>query len=118
LKRLFLPPAAGRGGNAGNQRRKPETERMLLLAFRAAPEEDEAMRRLAAEFGLALSDYIRRRALGRPLQPERQQVEGMPAVRKSIALLGHAAWTGAVPMAAKLYRDARHKLLELEMEAA
>ncbi|MCR5258824.1 MAG: hypothetical protein K6E40_11785 [Desulfovibrio sp.] len=110
-----LPPAAGRGGNAGNQRK--QTEHMKLLAFRASPEEEGVMRRLATAFGLSLSDYVRRRALGRPLQPERQQIEGMPAVRRCINLLGHAAWTGAAPMATRLYRDARHKLLELEMEA-
>ena len=111
-----LPPAAGRGGNAGNQRK--QTEHMRLLAFRASPEEEGVMRRLATAFGLSLSDYVRRRALGRPLQPRRWPVEGLPAVRRCVALLGHVAWTGAVPMAERLYKAARRRVLELEMEAA
>ncbi len=113
-----LPPAwSGRRGNAGNQRRVSQDRRMEPVQFLATLEEEDAVKRLAACFGMPVSAYVRRRALGKPLRPEGRPAEGMPAVWKCISLLGHAAWTGAAPMAARLYREARRKYLQLEEEA-
>lgn len=114
------PPAARKGklGNAGNQRSLPPEQHMQPVQFLASPEEEDVMKRLAGAYGLSVSAYIRNRALGRPMQPARQPVEGMSAVRKCLALLGYVAWTGVAPAAEGLYRDAQRKCLTLEGEIA
>ena len=80
---------------------------------------NDAMRRLATVYGKALSEYIRRRVLGRPMQPARPPLEGLPAVRRCAALLGHVARTGIAGAGAeRLFQEARRKLLQLEGDAA
>ncbi len=105
------PPALAsrRIGNGGVRKPVPPENRVRPVEMMVSPAEDNGMRRLAALYGLALSEYIRRRVLGHPLQPARPSLEGLPAVRRCAAQLGHAARTGAAPEGERLGEEALKK---------
>ncbi|MCR5258203.1 MAG: hypothetical protein K6E40_08610 [Desulfovibrio sp.] len=107
-------PASGRIGNGGIRKPVPPEDRVRPVELMVSPAENGAMRRLAAVYGLALSEFIRRRVLGRPMQAAKPPLEGLPSVRKCAALLGHAASTGAAPRAERLGEEAWQKCLQLE----
>ena len=104
-----VAPASGRIGNGGVRKPMSPEERMRPVETMLSPAEDEGMRRLAAVYGLALSEYVRKRALGLPMQAARPPLEGLPSVRKCAALLGHAGRTGAVPEGERLGEEALEK---------
>ncbi len=112
---------SGRLGNGGIRKPLPPEECVWPLEIRVSPEEDDAMRRLAAMHGMSLSEYVRRRVLGQPMQPKRQSLEGLGLVRKCTSLLGHAALMGMAPGADRLCEEALEKcawLRRQEMVAA
>jgi len=100
---------AGRIGNGGTRRPLPPEERVRPLEIRLSVTEDDAMRRLAAVYGMALSEYVRRRVLGQPMQMAKPALEGLGLVRKCTSLLGHAAAMGMAPGADQLCKEALEK---------
>ena len=122
VEMVLDPPSAltsRRIGNGGLRKPLPPEAHARPVEVMLSPAEDDAMRRLATVYGKALSEYIRRRVLGRPMQPARPPLEGLPAVRRCAALLGHVARTGIAGAGAeRLFQEARRKLLQLEGDAA
>ncbi len=117
---LEPPPApSGRVGNGGVRTPVPPEARVRPVEVMISSAEDERMRRLAAVYGRSLSEYVRKRVLGHPMQSAWPPLEGMPAVRRCAALLGHVARTGIAGAGAeRLFQEARRKLLQLEGDAA
>ncbi len=92
-------------------------DRLRRIVFRCTVAEVAQMKANAACFGLPLSTYVRRLLQGWPLRPRRMPVEGLSAVVRCAALMGHAAgFREAGPGAGALARaaDAVRWMLEKE----
>ena len=68
-----------------------EPKRDRALGFRCTDAELHRIRAHADACRLPVSAYARQRALGRPVHPAAQPVEGMAAVRSVLGLMHHAA---------------------------
>ncbi len=68
-----------------------EAKRDRALGFRCSEVELRQIRAHADACRLPVSAYARQRALGRPVHPATQPVEGMAAVRRALGLMHHAA---------------------------
>lgn len=57
----------------GRPKKPPEKRRTKSLGVSLSPEEKRELEERAEAFDLSQSEYMRRRALGRPIQPERDR---------------------------------------------
>ncbi len=86
--------------------------RAALLPFRCTADELRTIRSSADACRLPVSVYVRKRALGLPLRPAEQPVEGMAAVRKMLGLMHYAAMSMPEPDADATIMNMRKAALD------
>ena len=63
------PTTRRRWGSPGRPRRKPEEGPKVQVGFQVTSVERDRIREAASQAGLSVSEFLRRRALGRPVVP-------------------------------------------------
>ena len=63
------PTTRRRRGSPGRPRRKPEEGPKVQVGFQVTSVERDRIREAASQAGLSVSEFLRRRALGRPVVP-------------------------------------------------
>ncbi len=89
-----------------------DMKRTALLPFRCTADELKTIRTYADACRLPVSVYTRMRALGLPLRPAEQPVEGMRTVRKMLGLMHFAAMSMADSGADATIMSMRRKALD------